>query len=334
MKSNYGSHHLLYTHSKMLTFTLGFFLIWFLCWWMRDKLKIGNVSDKYVFITGCDTGFGNLAAKAFDVDGFRVLAGCLTEEGAQDLKKETSSRLKTIMLDITKSDSIENATDLIKVEVGNRGLWGLINNAGIAGIFCPTDWLQIEHFRRPIEVNLLGPIEITLKLLPLIKKARGRIVNVSSVLGRLSLTGGGYFPSKFGMEAFNDSLRRDMKHFGIKVSCIEPGMFVTKLTDCNLQRHGKQELWDHLSPDLKKQYGEKYLIQSDTRQENLVKKLSSTDLSKVVWCMEHALTAKYPRSRYSAGIDAKLLWIPMTYLPTFASDYLLAQDIVIDSTAI
>ncbi|XP_078408455.1 dehydrogenase/reductase SDR family member 9-like isoform X1 [Cetorhinus maximus] len=318
----------------MFEYILGFLLIWFLCWWMRDKLKVGKVSDKYVFITGCDTGFGNLAAKVLDIGGFRVLAGCLTEEGAQNLKKETSSRLKTIPLDITKSDSIENAADLIKMEVGKRGLWGLINNAGIAGILCPTDWLQIEHFRRPIEVNLLGPIEITLKLLPLIKKARGRIVNVSSVLGRLALTGGGYFPSKFGMEAFNDSLRRDMKHFGIKVSCIEPGIFVTKLTDCSLQHHEKQDIWSHLPPDVKKQYGEDYLIQSETRQEKLVKKLSSTDLSQVVWCMEHALTAKYPRTRYSAGIDAKLLWIPMTYLPTFATDFLLAQDILIDSNAV
>ncbi|XP_041057701.1 dehydrogenase/reductase SDR family member 9-like isoform X4 [Carcharodon carcharias] len=291
----------------MLEYILGFLLIWFLCWWMRDKLRVGKVSDKYVFITGCDTGFGNLAAKILDVGGFRVLAGCLTEEGAQNLRKETSSRLKTIPLDITKSDSIENAADLIKMEVGKRGLWGLINNAGIAGILCPTDWLQIEHFRRPIEVNLLGPIEMTLKLLPLIKKARGRIVNVSSVLGRLSLTGGGYFPSKFGMEAFNDSL--------------------------SLQHHEKQDIWSHLPPDVKKQYGEDYLIQY-TRQEKLVKKLSSTDLSQVVWCMEHALTAKYPRTRYSAGFDAKLLWIPMTYLPTFATDYLLAQDIVIDSNAV
>ncbi|XP_067843430.1 dehydrogenase/reductase SDR family member 9-like isoform X1 [Heptranchias perlo] len=317
----------------MFAYILGFLLIWFLCWWMRDKLKIEKLSDKYVFITGCDTGFGNLAAKVLDIGGFRVLAGCLTEEGAQDLKKETSGRLKTIPLDITKSDSIENATDQIKVEVGNSGLWGLINNAGISGILCPIDWLRIEHFRKPIEVNLLGPIEVTLKLLPLIKKARGRIVNVSSVLGRLALSGGGYFPSKFGMEAFNDSLRRDMKSFGIKVSCIEPGIFETKLTDCSLQRHEKKALWDNLPPDVKKQYGKDYLIQSDTRQQKLVKKLSSTDLSQVVWCMEHALTAKYPRTRYSAGIDAKLLWIPMTYLPTFAADYLLTKDTVIDPNA-
>ncbi|XP_059822366.1 dehydrogenase/reductase SDR family member 9-like [Hypanus sabinus] len=317
----------------MFAYILASLLIWFLCWWIRDRCKLENLSDKYVFITGCDTGFGNLAAKSFDKIGFWVLAGCLTEEGAQSLSKETSSRLKTIVLDITKSESIENAVNQIKQEVGHRGLWGLVNNAGIVGTLCPTDWLRTEHFRRPIEVNLLGSIEVTLKLLPLIKKARGRIVNISSVLGRLAVSGGGYYVSKFGIEGFNDSLRRDMKRFGIKVACIEPGTFETRMTNCEVHRHEKKCLWDDLPPDVKKEYGEDYLIQSGVRREKLVKLLSSTDLSVVVWCMEHAVTAKYPRTRYSAGIDAKLLWIPLSYLPTFIADYLLTMDTIINSSS-
>ncbi|XP_069791405.1 dehydrogenase/reductase SDR family member 9-like isoform X2 [Narcine bancroftii] len=317
----------------MFTYILVFFLIWCLCWWIRDRLKLEKLTDKYIFITGCDTGFGNMAAKAFDKSGFQVFAGCLTEQGAQSLRKETSSRLETILLDITKSDNIENAVNQIKWKVGNAGLWGLINNAGIAGTLCPTDWLRIEHFRRPMEVNLLGPIEVTLKLLPLVKKARGRIVNVSSVLGRLVMGGGGYYPSKYGMEAFNDSLRRDLKSFGIKVACIEPGTFETRLTNCDLHHHERQCIWENLPPDVRKQYGEDYFIQY-IRRAKLVKILSSTDLSQVVWCMEHALTAKYPRTRYSAGLDAKLLWIPLTYLPTFVADYLLTTNTIIDAKAV
>lgn len=87
------------------------------------------------------------------------------------------------------------------------GLWGLINNAGIIGPSAPTDWLDIEHFREPIEVNLIGLINVTINMLPLIKQAKGRIVNVSSVGGRLAFSSGGYCPSKFGVEGFNDSLR-------------------------------------------------------------------------------------------------------------------------------
>lgn len=75
------------------------------------------------------------------------------------------------------------------------------------GPTAPTDWLKIEHFRAPIEVNLIGLINVTLNMLPLVKKAKGRIVNISSIGGRLTVNGGGYFPSKYGLEGFNDSLR-------------------------------------------------------------------------------------------------------------------------------
>lgn len=87
------------------------------------------------------------------------------------------------------------------------GLWGLVNNARIMGPSAPTDCLDIDHFREPIGVNLIGLINVTIHMLPLIKKAKGRIVNVSSVGGCLPFSGGGYFPSKFGVEVFNDSLR-------------------------------------------------------------------------------------------------------------------------------
>lgn len=87
------------------------------------------------------------------------------------------------------------------------GLWGLINNAGVLGVLAPTDWLTVEDYREPIEVNLFGLIDVTLNMLPLLKKARGRVVNVSSIGGRLAFGGGGYTPSKYGVEGFNDCLR-------------------------------------------------------------------------------------------------------------------------------
>ena len=87
------------------------------------------------------------------------------------------------------------------------GLWGLINNAGILGVLAPNDWLTVEDYREPVEVNLFGLISVTLNMLPLVKKARGRIINVSSIGGRLAFGGGGYSPSKYAVEGFNDSLR-------------------------------------------------------------------------------------------------------------------------------
>lgn len=91
--------------------------------------------------------------------------------------------------------------------VSSAGLWGLVNNAGRSTPIGPTEWMQLEDFTKVLDVNLVGVIEVTLQFLPLLKKARGRVVNVASILGRLSLTGGGYCLSKWGVEAFSDSLR-------------------------------------------------------------------------------------------------------------------------------
>lgn len=87
------------------------------------------------------------------------------------------------------------------------GLWGLVNNAGVSVPTAPNEWLTKQDFMKILNVNLLGVIEVTLSLLPLVRKARGRVVNVASVLGRVSLYGGGYCISKYGVEAFSDSLR-------------------------------------------------------------------------------------------------------------------------------
>lgn len=96
---------------------------------------------------------------------------------------------------------------LVRPLLSSAGLWGLVNNAGRSTPIGPADWMQLEDFTKVLDVNLLGVIDVTLQFLPLLKKARGRVVNVASIFGRLSLTGGGYCPSKWGVEAFSDSLR-------------------------------------------------------------------------------------------------------------------------------
>ncbi|CAI5762320.1 retinol dehydrogenase 7-like [Podarcis lilfordi] len=126
----------------------------------------------------------------------------------------------------------------------------------------PTDWMQLDDFYKTLDVNLMGLIGITLKLLPLLKKNKGRIVNVSSVLGRLAFLGGGYCVSKWGVEAFSDTLRRDMHHFGVKVSIIEPGFFKTGVTNTGDIERDLQRLWNQLTPEARDSYGEKYFLDS------------------------------------------------------------------------
>ncbi|NWI78115.1 RDH16 dehydrogenase, partial [Dryoscopus gambensis] len=175
--------------------------------WHRERQTVPGLSEKHVLITGCDSGFGNLLARQLDARGLRVLAACLTEAGAAQLRVATSSRLQTVLLDVTSSKSIADVTAWVRERVGDRGLWGLVNNAGIAIPTAPNEWLTKEDFVKVLDVNLVGLVEVTLSLLPLVRRGRGRVVNVASVMGRVSCFGGGYCVSKYGVEAFSDSLR-------------------------------------------------------------------------------------------------------------------------------
>ncbi|XP_060051108.1 retinol dehydrogenase 16-like isoform X3 [Erinaceus europaeus] len=227
--------------------------------WHRERQVVSQLRDKYVFITGCDSGFGNLLARQLDLRGLRVLAACLTEKGAEQLRDQTSDRLETVILDVTKSESIAEATQWVKELVGDRGLWGLVNNAGVSMPTAPNEWLARQDFMKIIDVNLLGVIEVTLSLLPLLRKAKGRVVNVSSVLGRIAIFGGGYSISKYGVEAFSDTLRREISTFGVKVTMIEPGYFKTPLTSSENLSENFRKAWEKARPEVKDVYGEKFL---------------------------------------------------------------------------
>ncbi|XP_075055527.1 retinol dehydrogenase 7-like [Mixophyes fleayi] len=298
----------------------------FLYRWYRQSQILENLSDKYVFITGCDSGFGNLLARQLDRRGMRVLAACLTETGAENLKKEASSRLQTVILDVSDNESVGSAAKWVSTVVRNTGLWGLVNNAGYGFALALNEWQKQEDFSKVLNVNLLGTINTTLQLLHLVRKAQGRIVNVSSALGRLSVIGGGYCPSKYGVEAFSDSLRREMREFGVKVSIIEPGAFQTPMT-LSIDGHvnNLKRLWDNLPATVKESYGENYYEQYVKAMTGLFRN-ASPKVHKVTDCMEHALTAVYPWTRYAPGWDSKLYYLPLSYLPTVISDYLLCRS--------
>ncbi|CAL8321674.1 unnamed protein product [Merluccius merluccius] len=291
-----------------------------LCWYARDAYRLDDLHAKHVLITGCDSGFGNLLARQLDRKDVNVIAACLTDAGAAELAAASSRRLRTVVLNVTDGESIRRAVQFVSAEVGDRGLWGLVNNAGCLGPLGPIDWLQLEDFSAALDVNLMGMIGVTLQFLPLLKVARGRVVNVSSIMGRLSFISGGYCISKCGVQSFSDSLRLDMRHFGMKVSIIEPGGFKTAVTRMDLIEKDVKRLWDRLPQDIRDTYGPKYVDDYLRYQAFTLNIVRNSDLSKVTNCMEHALTAQYPRARYGAGWDAKLFWIPLSYFPTCVGD--------------
>lgn len=310
----------------MFLYILGLVPLWFTFRWYRESKKVPNKEDKYVYITGCDSGFGNLLARHLDKLGFPVIAGCYTEKGEDELKKIASDRLTTVHIDVSDSESVSKAAAAIEALVGQKGLWAVVNNAGVALPSGPTDWLTIEDYKAMIAVNLCGVIDVTLSVLPHVKKAKGRVVNVASVFGRISPFGGPYCVSKYGVESFNDSLRLNMIPFGIKVACIEPGFFKTNVTDTGMMKNNLRKLWDRLPQDVKNDYGPGFLKRSLDKLDHRFNQLTDKDLMKVVSCMEHAITAVHPRTRYSVGWDAKLFWLPMSYMPSCISDRLFIQD--------
>ncbi|KAM9321197.1 retinol dehydrogenase 7-like [Gastrophryne carolinensis] len=293
--------------------------------WYRQSLILKNLTDKYVFITGCDSGFGNQLAKQLDQRGMKVLAACLTENGAENLRKETSSRLQTVILDVSNSLSVSSAGEWVSKIVKDKGLWGLVNNAGIAGTAAPNSWLKKDDYLNILNVNLLGMIDMTLTLLPLIRKASGRIVNVSSSAGRVVLLSTSYSISKYGVEAFSDGLRNELADFGIKVCIIEPGAFKTPAANFQIFKAKAEETWEALPVETKKLYGEQYLKEFVQGIHTLLS-TGSPKLFKVTDCMEHALTACYPWTRYAPGWDAKLFYIPLSYLPTCITDYIARRN--------
>ncbi|XP_051814840.1 dehydrogenase/reductase SDR family member 9 isoform X5 [Acanthochromis polyacanthus] len=304
----------------MFLYLLGLVAVWFIYRWYKELERVSNKGDKYVYITGCDSGFGHLLARHLDTLGFRVIAGCYTEKGEEELKQITSERVTTIQLDVTDSASVKKAAARIETLVEQKGLWAVVNNAGVSVPAGPVDWLVIEDYKHMLNVNLLGVIDVTLSVLPLIKKARGRVVNVASVFGRISPFGGPYCVSKYGVEAFNDSLRLNVAPFGVKVACLEPGFFKTNVTDLGLMKNNARKLWERLPQEMKDDYGQQFLESSIEQLDQRFKQFTDADLMKVVGCMEHAISAVHPRTRYSPGWDAKFFWLPLSYMPTCLTD--------------
>ncbi|XP_032998523.1 retinol dehydrogenase 16-like [Lacerta agilis] len=286
----------------------------------REGHEVPTLNSKKEEKYSCSSGFGNHLARHLDARGVRVLATCTTQKGAEQLEKVTSERLTTTVLDVSSTESVAAATEWVKEQVGNKGLWGLVNNAGIGVPSGPNEWLTKDDFAKVINVNLLGLIDVTLHMLPLVRRARGRVVNISSVHGRVATFGGGYVPSKFGAEAFSDTLRRELHPFGIKVSIVEPGAFKTAVLSKSAESY--ELLWSRLPPDLKECYGKQFFEQCCKIAKNL-SMTASDNLHLVTNCIEHALTSCSPRTRYSAGWDAKLFYLPLSYLPTSITDFIM-----------
>ena len=153
-----------------------------------------------------------------------MLAGVRASADAERLRAAAGELLEPVTIDVTEPATIAAAAEAL----GDEPLHGLVNNAGTA-LAMPLEFLPLDQFRRQLEVNLIGQVAVTQALLPNLRSARGRIVNVGSIAGRSSLPFlGAYAASKHGLEAVTDALRVELKPFGITVTIVEPGTIATR----------------------------------------------------------------------------------------------------------
>ncbi|HAJ05279.1 MAG TPA: short-chain dehydrogenase/reductase [Chloroflexi bacterium] len=257
-----------------------------------------SLNDKSVLITGASTGIGRACALHLDQLGFQVFAGIRKQNDAESLLQSASNRLKPIYLDILKPDMISKASQTIEEEVKNHGLYGLINNAGIVTTG-PLEFVPIDSIRTQFEVNVIGQIAVTQSFLHLIRLGQGRIINISSVSGRVASPFlGPYAASKFALEALSDSMRVELKPWNIHVAVIEPGPISTPIW--NKSKKVAQTMLSKLPITAKTLYGDK-IKSAMNWEKKLNQSMSSPDV--VVNAIEHALLSNRPRTRYRIGVN-------------------------------
>ncbi|XP_026311439.2 D-beta-hydroxybutyrate dehydrogenase, mitochondrial [Piliocolobus tephrosceles] len=286
------------------------------------------VGSKAVLVTGCDSGFGFSLAKHLHSKGFLVFAGCLMKDkghdGVKELDSLNSDRLRTVQLNVCSSEEVEKVVEIVRSSLKDpeKGMWGLVNNAGIS-TFGEVEFTSMDTYKEVAEVNLWGTVRTTKSFLPLIRRAKGRVVNISSMLGRMANPARSpYCITKFGVEAFSDCLRYEMHSLGVKVSVVEPGNFIvaTSLYSPESIQAIAKKMWDELPEVVRKDYGKKYFDEKIAKMETYCSS-GSTDTSSVMDAVTHALTATTPYTRYHP-MDY-YWWLRMqimTHLPGAISD--------------
>ncbi|KAM4771821.1 D-beta-hydroxybutyrate dehydrogenase, mitochondrial-like [Rhinophrynus dorsalis] len=290
------------------------------------------VEGKAVLITGCDKGFGFALAKHLHSLGFTVFAGCLLKDkngdGAQELQRIESDRMRVLQLNVCSEEEVTKAVEYVKQHLQNpeKGLWGVVNNAGIA-TFGEVEFSSIDTYKMVADVNLWGTIRITKALLPLVRKAKGRVICIASVLGRIATPArSGYCVSKFGVEAFAGCLRQEMYHRGVKVITIEPGNFIAATgiySREGVERQGEQ-MWEEASDVVRADYGKTHISQQVAKMKSYVTS-GIKDMSPVLDAITDALRSKHPYTRYNPSDT--YMWIKLqiaSFLPSAISDWIYA----------
>lgn len=254
-----------------------------------------------VVVTGTSTGIGAATVRELSARGYTVFAGVRRDADGEALRDRVGGDVRPLLLDVTDAAAIGSAADEVALAVGAAGLAGLVNNAGIA-LAAPLEYLPAETFRRQLEVNVVGQLAVTQALLPLLRPARGRVVNVGSIGDRLvgPMTGA-YHASKFALAALTAGLRLELADAGIEVVLVEPGTVATPIWETSAA--AATGLIAELPPEAISRYGSRIEATQAWAKAAARAGIAPEAVARVI---ARALTAARPRTRYLVGRDARI----------------------------
>lgn len=234
-----------------------------------------------------------------------MLAGVRDREAGERLVAEAGAdgRVRPVELDVTDAAQIAAAAELVAERTGSAGLDALVNNAGI-GVGGPLEVLELDELRRQFEVNVIAQIAVTQAMMPALRRARGRILLMSSIGGRVPLPfSAPYNSSKHALEALGDALRVELRRSGVRVALVEPGSVATPIWDKASADVEKVAIPPHLQDE----YGHVASAMGKSMRDTARRALP---VERVAQTIEQALGARRMRSRYVIGLDAHaMLWM-------------------------
>lgn len=272
-------------------------------------------SNKWVVISGASTGIGRATALLLARSGYGVLAGVRKPADAASVAEEArvaglTDRLRPLTLDVTKADDVaacrEHVTRLI---AAGDTLACVVNNAGYVA-FGPVETLPIDSWRAQFETNFFGCIALTQALIPALRPSRGRVINISSVGGKVSQPlVAAYVSSKYAMEAMSDSLRMELRGEGIHVSVVQPGAIATPIWNKGLS--AEEKAIGEIPAGLRLRYVPMLKALSGAAQKMSSGAIAAERVAEVIL---KAMRATRPRTRYVVGTDARVLMIAKRFL--------------------
>jgi NAD(P)-dependent dehydrogenase (short-subunit alcohol dehydrogenase family) len=271
-------------------------------------------------VTGASTGIGRATALRLARAGHEVFAGVRKDADVRSLRAEGLEGLRPLRLEVTDAGSIRAAGEEVAAATKERGLAGLVSNAGIT-TGGPIEYLDLGQLRRVLEVNTIGPVAVTQAFLPQLRTGRGRIVFVTSIGGIFALPIiGPYAASKHALEAIGDSLRVELRPWGIGVSIVEPGAVATEIFAKS--RTLADEIIAGIGPEARQRY--EVAARAVVARFNGFER-QALPADRVARTIEHALLSPRPRARYLVGADARLLAFLSRIVPTRWRDALVVR---------